>query len=106
MKKYKLHNSGDRGWFIGNFPIAVYQTDKFEVAYQINQRSHAASHYHEKITEISLITAGKCLVNGEIFTAGDIYVLQPGDISQIEFLEETAMVTIKTPGIPTDKVLL
>jgi hypothetical protein len=30
-------------------------------------------------------------------------MLEPGDISQIEYLEETEVVTIKTPSIPDDK---
>jgi hypothetical protein len=41
-----------------------------------------------------------------MFKAGDICVLEPGDISQIEYLEETEVVTIKTPSIPSDKYLL
>ena len=46
------------------------------------------------------------LTNGKIYTSGDIYVLEPGDVSQTEYLEETTVVTIKTPSIPTDKELL
>jgi hypothetical protein len=56
--------------------------------------------------EITLVISGRQLCNGEIFSAGEICVLEPGDISQIEYLEETEVVTIKTPSIPSDKYLL
>jgi hypothetical protein len=46
------------------------------------------------------------LVNGAIFEAGDICVLEPGDISQIDYLEETDTVAVKFPSVPDDKYLL
>lgn len=103
MKRYKLSEAGARGWFIGNFPEAVYKTDQFEVCYQYNQRGHTPTHYHKKLTEITLIISGKLILNGEIFESGDIHILEPGDISQLEYLEDTQVVTIKTPSIPEDK---
>ena len=103
MKRFKLNESGDRGWFIGNFPKAVYQTDQFEICYQDNPRGPTRTHYHKELTEITLVISGKALLNGEIFEAGDIHILEPGDISQLEYLEQTRVVTIKTPSIPDDK---
>jgi len=46
------------------------------------------------------------LVNGVIFGPGDICVLEPGDISQIDYLEEVDTVAIKFPSLPDDKYLL
>jgi hypothetical protein len=46
------------------------------------------------------------LVNGQIFEPGDIFVLEPGDIGQTEYLEETGTVAIKFPSIPDDKYLV
>jgi hypothetical protein len=106
MKTFKLKNSGARGWFIGDFPEAVHRTKDFEVCWQVNPRGQTASHVHKELTEITLVVSGKALTNGAIYTAGDIYVLEPGDISQTEYLEETSIVTIKTPSIPSDKHLL
>jgi len=106
MKKHKLADSGARGWFIGDFPEAVYRTKDFELNWQTNARGHGTNHYHKIITEIQLITRGKMLVNGVIFEAGDICTLEPGDISQIDYLEETDTVAIKFPSVPDDKYLL
>ena len=106
MKRFSLADSGARGWFIGDFDSAVHRTKDFEVCYQDNPRSKPASHIHYLLTEITLIISGRALVNGEIFTAGEIHVLYPGDNSQIEYLEQTQVLTIKTPSVPNDKHLL
>jgi uncharacterized cupin superfamily protein len=103
MKRYKLSDCGDRGWFIGDFTGAIYQTKDFEVNYQKNPRSQTPSHIHKVAHEITLIVKGRQICNGEIFEAGEICILEPGDISQIEYLEETETVTIKVPSVPTDK---
>lgn len=106
MKTFKLSDSGARGWFIGDFPEAVYRTKNFEVCWQTNPRSYASSHVHYQITEITLVVSGKVLTNGKIYGPGDIYILEPGDISQTEYLEETSVLTVKTPSVPSDKHLL
>jgi hypothetical protein len=106
MQRYKLSECGDRGWFIGDFDGAVHRTKEFEVTYQKNPRSQTASHTHKLTYEITLVISGRQLCNGEIFGAGEICVLEPGDNSQIEYLEETQIVTIKTPSIPDDKYYL
>jgi hypothetical protein len=103
MLRYKLSECGDRGWFIGDFDGAVHRTKDFEVTYQKNPRSQTASHIHKLAYEITLVISGRQICNGEIFEAGDICILEPGDISQIEYLEETEVVTIKTPSVPSDK---
>ena len=103
MKRYKLSECGARGWFIGDFDGAAHRTKDFEVTYQKNPRSQTPSHIHKIVYEITLIISGRQICNGEIFEAGDICILEPGDVSQIEYLEETEVVTIKTPSVPTDK---
>ena len=106
MKRFKLSDSGARGWFIGDFDSAVHRTKDFEICYQHNPRGKTDSHIHKEITEITLVISGRQLCNGELFTAGEICILEPGDISQIEYLEDTEVVTIKTPSIPSDKFML
>lgn len=106
MKRFKLSECGDRGWFIGDFAKAAFPTKDFEVTYQKNPRSQTDTHMHKIVHEITLVISGSQVCNGEIFSAGDICILEPGDISQIEYLEETEVVTIKVPSIPSDKHLL
>lgn len=106
MQLFKLSDSGDRGWFIGDFPNAIYKTSDFELCYKLCPRGHVDSHYHTEITEINLIISGKALVNGNILENGDIYIMYPNDICQLQYLEETQVVAVKTPSIPTDKFVL
>jgi hypothetical protein len=103
MQRYKLSDCGARGWFIGNFDGAVHKTKDFEVTYQKNPRTQTPSHIHKIAQEITLVISGRQIVNGQMFEAGDICILEPGDISQIEYLEETEVVTIKVPSCPSDK---
>lgn len=103
MKRSNLSNCGARGWFIGDFEGAVWRDKNFEICYQKNPRGKPDTHTHKIITEITLVISGRQICNGEIFEAGDICILEPGDISQIEYLEETEVVTIKVPSVPSDK---
>lgn len=106
MQRYKLSECGNRGWFIGDFAGSVWKTKDFEVTYQKNPRTQTPSHIHKLAHEITLVISGCQICNGEMFKAGDICILEPGDISQIEYLEETEVITIKVPSIPSDKHLL
>lgn len=106
MKKFNLTDAGARGWFIGDFDNAVFRTKDFEVTYQKNPRGQTPSHIHKVVHEITLVVRGSQICNGEIFKSGDICMLEPGDISQIEYLEDTEVVTIKVPSVPSDKYYL
>ena len=79
---------------------------EFEVNYQVNEPGHSVSHYHKEVTEITLVVTGRMLMNGQIFSPGEIIYLEPGDIAQLEYLEHTTTVTVKTPSIPSDKFLV
>lgn len=53
-----------------------------------------------------LIVTGKIKVHNKIFTDGDIVVLDPGEVNDSEYLEETKIIGVKTPSGGNDKVLL
>lgn len=104
MKKYRLSESGARGWFIGDFPEAVIRAKNFEVCWQENKAGQVDSpHLHKIITEIQLITQGCMVINGETFNVGDIYVSEPGEEYHAHYLEDTKVIAIKFPSIPDDK---
>lgn len=107
MKRFKLSESGDRGWFIGNFPRAVVSTKDFEVCYQLNPAGTSyAKHYHKVITEVQLITRGCMVLNGEEYRTGDIVIVEPGDVNEATYTEDTETVAVKFPSVPDDKYLL
>jgi hypothetical protein len=104
MKKFKLSDSGARGWFIGDFPEAVHRTSDFETCYQTNTAGTVyVQHYHKIITEIQLITRGCMILNDVEYRAGDIVIVEPGDIVGGYYSEDTDTVAVKFPSIPGDK---
>ena len=107
MRRHKLSESGDRGWFIGQFDRAIHKTDACEVSYQINRQGDISEpHYHKIATEVTLVISGSVWVNGEIFCDGEMFVLEPGEVAEVEYLEDTASVVVKTPGPLNDKYLV
>jgi len=104
MRKLKLSDAGDRGWFVGDFEKAVVRTKDFEVCWQGNSAGTVDTpHLHKIITELQLITEGRMIINGVEFGPGDIYVSEPGEEYRAHYLEDTKVVAIKFPSIPTDK---
>lgn len=104
MKRFKLSDSGDRGWFVGAFDRAIWRTDDFEVGYMFNPAGDISpAHYHQEVKEISLIATGRVLANGEEFGPGDIFEIEPGESLHCEYLEDTVTVCVKTPSRPQDK---
>ena len=106
MKRFKLSESGARGWFIGDFDRAVHRTQDFEVNYQTTLQGYHQPHVHKLVTEIQLVTRGVMIMNGERFETGDIVVLEPGEVGDASFPEDCDTITIKFPSIPDDKYLV
>lgn len=107
MKKFRLSESGSRGWFVGDFPEAVIRTKDFECCWQSARAgTKDRPHVHKVITEVQLITRGLIRINGEEFGPGDIYVSEPGEHYHAEYLEDTDVVALKFPSVPSDKYYL
>ncbi len=94
MKIYQLKDSGERGWFIGDFDRAIWKTDAFEVAYQFSPKgSIGPRHVHRIAKEINLITQGCVRANGVIVQSGEIYEVLPGEAAECEYIEDIQIVT-------------
>lgn len=96
-----------KGWFVGAFQPIAFHSDAAEVGikhYKAGDSEQA--HYHKVATEITAIVSGKVVMCGQEFGAGDIIVLQPGDVTSFEALEDTVTVVVKTPGTLNDKYLV
>lgn len=104
MKRFKLSESGDRGWFIGAFDRAVWQTEAFEVSYQFNPKGDTSPrHVHKVAKELSLITQGHVIANGEHFKTGDMFEVDPGEELYCTYPEDTYTVCVKVPSVLGDK---
>ena len=106
MQKFSLKEM-ERGWFIGDFFPSVLRTKDFEIGLVKHKKGDTwDKHYHEEITEISLFLKGKVKVNNEIFSTGDILVINPYETVDPLFLEDTEVIIIKTPSIIGDKKII
>lgn len=95
------------GWFVGNFEPTAYKTDIFEVSYKIHPKGEKWDlHYHEKVTEINLLIKGKMIMQSKHLKENDIFIVEPFEIADPEFLEDCHIICIKTPGIAKDKICL
>lgn len=106
MKVSKL-NTMVKGWFIGNFEPSLYKTNDVEVAVKCYKKGdYETRHYHKIATEITVITNGSVMMNGIIYKTGDIIVMEPGESTDFECLEDgTQNVVVKLPGVNNDKYI-
>ena len=105
----KKHNLSDfwRGWFIGNFEPSVLKTEAFEVGYLFHLKGeHWPDHYHKLGAEYNLLVKGKMIMNDEIISEGEIFIMEPNEVASPIFLEDCYVVCIKTPSLPGDKYMV
>mgnify|MGYP003345086775 FL=1 len=77
MKIFKIKDT-EKGWFVGNFPKAVFQSKDFEVSWRIHPAGEIWDlHYQENAIEINLLINGKMILNGHTIESGDIFIIYP-----------------------------
>lgn len=95
------------GWFIGNFEPSLFKTNDCEVAVKTYKKGDKESkHYHKIATEYTVIIKGKVRMFNHIYEEGDIVVVEPGDATDFEALEDAMNVVVKMPGANNDKYLV
>jgi len=106
MKIAKLKDM-TKGWFIGNFNPSLFKTNAAEVAVKTYAKGdYEEKHYHKIATEYTVIISGSVKMNGIKYGPGDIIVMEPGESTDFEALENgTTNVVVKMPGANNDKYL-
>lgn len=95
------------GWFVGAFEPTAHYSEACEVAVKHYSAGDAESaHFHKVATEITLVLNGTVRMCGREFSAGDIVVLQPGEITSFQALTDATNVVVKVPGALNDKYLV
>ncbi len=96
-----------RGWFVGDFTPSLYATQDVEVAVQRYPAGTVeAEHLHKIATEITVIVSGEAEMQGQRLVAGDIVVLEPGEITGFKALTDVVTTVVKIPGAKNDKYLV
>ena len=95
------------GWFIGNFDPSLFKTNDCEVAVKSYKKGdQEGKHYQKEATEKTAKNQRKVRMFDQIFSAGDIVVVEPGDVTSFEALEDRINVVVKMPGQNNDKYLV
>jgi quercetin dioxygenase-like cupin family protein len=94
-----------KGWFIGNFEPSLHKTNNVEVGVKSYKKGdYDGRHYHKIATEYTVIITGRVKMNGIEYGAGDIVVVEQGEPTDFECLEDgTINVVVKIPGANDDK---
>ncbi len=103
MKIDKLENMKN-GWFVGDFIPSVYKTGACETAVKSYKKGDKEKkHFHKVATEITVIVKGKVRMFDCQYNEGDIIVVEPGEATSFEALEDTINVVVKVPSVEGDK---
>lgn len=93
-----------KGWFVGDFEPTLLRTQAVEVAVKTYSAGDTeSSHYHKIATELTVVTLGEVEMNGHRYTAGDIIVIEPGEITDFHAITDAMTTVVKFPGAPSDK---
>lgn len=93
-----------KGWFMGDFIPSIIKTEAFEVGYHKHKAGEKTfPHYHKITTELNFIIRGELVISGKQLQAGDIWVYESDEISQVEFLSDVELMVIRWPSVPSDK---
>ena len=95
------------GWFIGNFEPTIVKSPQFEGAYHTHFMGEKSEpHIHKLTTELNFIVYGELIVSGKRLSSGDIWIYEPNEISDVEFLSVVGLFIIRWPSIPGDKYII
>jgi hypothetical protein len=104
--KHFLLDEMVKGWFIGSFSPAAFNSEACEVAVKhYNAGDREGLHHHKIATEITVIMSGQVRMLGRTWVAGDIIVLSPGTATDFEAMTDAVNVVVKIPGTIDDKYL-
>lgn len=95
-----------RGWFVGGFEPTAHYTKDFEVGYRVHERGSQDHHFHTDVTEVNLLVSGSLRMHNRVLTAGDIFILEPWEITNPEFLEDSGVICVKFPSMNDKRPLV
>jgi len=95
------------GWFIGDFEPNLIKNKDFEASVKYYKKGDKESkHMHKVATEITVIESGRAIMKDTVFNKGDIILLEPGEATSFEALDDTTTFVIKFPSVKDDKYLV
>jgi quercetin dioxygenase-like cupin family protein len=103
MKIFNLKNFIG-GWFIGDFSPTIVSTEKFEISVKNYKKGdRESSHTHLLAEELTVIAEGSVTMNGNIYKKGDIILIEKGEYTDFNAIEDSITVVVKIPSVKGDK---
>jgi hypothetical protein len=103
----KTLNDFKLGWVVGNFEPSLIKTKDFEVCVKYFTKGEVEpAHYQRIATEITIMVSGEAILGDLHVVAGDVIQIDPLEVAAFEALSDVALVAIKYPSIPEDKVVI
>jgi quercetin dioxygenase-like cupin family protein len=101
------------GWFIGDFEPSLFKNPFFEVAHQHHLKGKIGDkHLHKLTTEVTYIVKGSMVIKDKqlgrdrTLSAGHMFTFFPNEISDVIFLEDSDLIVVRWPSIPSDKYMV
>ncbi|MDI6773837.1 MAG: hypothetical protein QME60_00345 [Verrucomicrobiota bacterium] len=92
------------GWFAGDFSPTLLATGAAEAAVQVFRAgAYKSRHHHRVATEVTVIARGRARMNGVVYGQGTIIVIEPGEATDFEAIEDATTFVVKIPGASNDK---
>jgi quercetin dioxygenase-like cupin family protein len=82
----------------------LFDTKEFEVAVKKYSKGDVEKpHYHKIAQEITVVISGKIKMLNREWVEDDIIIVEPGEITGFEALDDSITVVVKIPGPSNDK---
>ena len=93
-----------KGWIIGNFEPSIFKTTELDIGIlDLKSGEIGDGHFHKQHVEYNIIIQGKAKIKDKIYSDGDIFIYNPFERSDVEYLSNTKLLVIKTPATKNDK---
>jgi quercetin dioxygenase-like cupin family protein len=94
------------GWVVGDFSPSLLKSGQVEVGIKYFKAGDTEpSHKQIIATELTVVVSGTIRLGNQIYSQGEIVRIAPGIFADFEAISDSALVCIKYPSLPNDKVL-
>lgn len=91
---------------VGNFSPSAARSELFEFGVKHFLSGETEPRHYQRIArELSVVVSGECRIGDFHLSAGEVLLIEPGEVAGFEAFTDCAIAIIKWPSLPLDKVL-
>lgn len=96
-----------RGWLVGDFSPSLIRSKDIEVGLKhFSAGQTQPLHRHNQTDEYTIVIVGRILMMGCQYAQGDICLVPKGTATCFEAVEDSIVLVVKHPSVPSDKELV